>query len=229
MYNSAMAYKDLTGLRFGRLTARAKLPSLRPRDGFRWECDCDCGNAVIVKTRMLTYKDGTKSCGCILAEKNRLRPVRGSTNLKHGHTTRGKPSPEYVCWSSMIQRCTNPGHESYKHYGARGIGVCKEWIDSFESFLRDIGPRPEKMSIDRIDPNLGYSKENCRWATNREQSLNRRNSRPVTAFGVSRTCDETSEEFGIPTRTLYRWASNGQDIGQQITAYLSKATRQSSV
>ena len=229
MYNFRMAYKDLTGMRFGRLIARKQLPPIKPRDGFRWECDCDCGGIAIVKTRLLTYKNGTRSCGCILLEKNRLRPSRPSTNLKHGHTSRGV-SPEYICWSSMIQRCTNQNHESFKRYGGRGIFVCQEWIDSFERFLIDMGERPHGKSIDRIDPNGNYTKENCRWATNKEQSENKRNKRIAVAYGVTRTCKEAAEFFGIPVRTIYRWAEaeNG-DITGKIQELQSKAMPPASI
>ena len=229
LYTCAMAQKDLTGMVFGRLTALSVLPSLRPGDGLRWVCRCACGTECIVKTRLLTYKKGTRSCGCILREKNRERPIRASTNVKHGHTSR-RHSPEYITWASMLQRCTNPKHTSYKHYGARGISVCREWAESFESFLADMGMRPPGKTLDRIDNELGYSKANCRWATDDEQANNRRRTAPVTAFGVKRTCRETAQLFGIPERTLYRWSQGGAvDVGSLITSSAARATTPSVV
>lgn len=223
LYHCAMRQKDLTGMVFGRLTALSVLPSLRPGDGLRWVCRCTCGTECIVKTRLLTYKDGTRSCGCILREKNRSRPHRASTNVKHGHTSR-QHSPEYITWASMLQRCNNPKHASYKYYGARGITVCHEWTESFENFLADMGKRPPGKTLDRIDNALGYAKSNCRWATDDEQANNRRRAALVTAYGVKRTCRETSQLFGIPERTLYRWSKGGTvDVGGLITSAVARA------
>jgi len=95
-------------------------------------------------------------------------PLRTSYNS-------GRYSEEYSIWTAMKRRCYNPEDKYYKYYGGRGITVCDSWRKSFVEFMMDMGPRtPERPTLDRIDGNLGYYKENCRWATWEEQRTNRR-------------------------------------------------------
>jgi len=95
-------------------------------------------------------------------------------------------SSEYRIWHAMIQRCTNKKDKSYKNYGGRGINVCERWL-IFVNFYADMGDRPFNWSIDRIDNNKGYCKDNCRWANRSDQQLNkRRNKNKTSVFtGVS--------------------------------------------
>lgn len=149
------------GKTFGRLTilseAEARIRSNgRPRRMV--VCKCTCGSTTTVQYDHIATGH-TTSCGC--AWKDAI--------TSHGmvHT------PEYKSWQMMIDRATNPNNPQAKDYVLRGIGVCDEWR-RFEAFYRDMGPRPNGLTLDRIDNDLGYFKDNCRWATRKMQQNNRR-------------------------------------------------------
>lgn len=132
----------------------------------RVRCDCGATKAVRAADLRKPY-DPTRSCGCYRRDRMRRR------NHRHGAAERGRVSAEWTVWRSMWQRCTDPGHRSFKDYGGRGILVCSEWL-SFESFLADMGARPAGLTLERRDNSRGYSKENCIWDTRSAQAKNRR-------------------------------------------------------
>ncbi len=112
---------------------------------------------------------------------NSVRPSRetvGERAFKHGHTVNGY-SPTYSSWLSMNTRCNNPNNPNYPFYGGRGITICDRWR-SFDLFLKDMGERPSlSLSLDRINNDLGYSPDNCRWADQKTQVRNSRRARSV--------------------------------------------------
>lgn len=131
-------------------------------------------------------------------------------NFKHGATK----TPEFWIWRTMKVRCHNPNSAGYPNYGGRGIKVCEDWKKNFSKFLADMGRRPsESHSLERIDNNAGYSSNNCRWATKREQGQNRRTSRFITYLGRTQTITDWAREIGLSKSQMKKridagWALN---------------------
>jgi len=117
---------------------------------------------------------------------------------------------EAESWRSMIRRCYNPKHHKFATYGARGVKVCDHWRNSFEAFLADMGPKPTpKHTIERIDNDGDYSPDNCKWATNAEQSRNMRTNHRITAFGRTQILEDWSRETGISAQTIRQRLKSG--------------------
>lgn len=131
-------------------------------------------------------------------------PELGQRNrFKHGHAPKGNPSPTWISWKCMKDRCLREKHTEYHNYGSRGIGICDRWVNSFESFLADMGEKPKGMTLERKDNAKGYSPDNCKWATRLDQTRNRRNTAMVEYEGKIIPMSVLSEKFGVKHNTLY--------------------------
>lgn len=137
---------------------------------------------------------------------------------RHGYCKGGRVPAELKAWYEMKARCYTPSNKKYSHYGARGIAVCAKWLDSFESFLADVGPRPSPQhSLDRIDVNGNYEPGNVRWATQKVQQRNRTNSRVVSYAGRTMPLIEAAEIAGL----RYGLVKRRLEIGWTISKALS--------
>jgi len=153
-------------------------------------CLCKCGKKInVVKNNLMSGNSG--SCGCMKA-------------LKHGQTKNKTQTKTYHAYHDMKNRCYNNKLKNYKNYGGRGIIVCNEWLgkNGFLKFFEDMGKCPKNYSLERIDVNKNYSKDNCKWIPLNQQQLNKQNSIKYTIDGLTMTESEWSKKSGISKSTL---------------------------
>lgn len=153
---------DITGQRYGRLVVKEKVDIVNNRS--MWKCLCDCGNEKIVRSHDL-QRGSVKSCGCLRKE------AQLKSSLTHG-LSKTRIHKE---WRGILHRCKNPTASHYENYGGRGIGVCEDWKNDFISFYTWSMQNgyDDKLTLDRIDNDKGYSPDNCRWVTHMENCHNR--------------------------------------------------------
>ena len=181
--------KDLTGITFGRLTVIKRAENQGKY--VVWECECSCGNTVLVKAASLS-SGNTKSCGC----------------LKHEHPymiTHGLSKHRlYSIWIGMKGRCYNPNDSKYKNYGERGIAICDEWKNDFKAFYdwSMNNGYEETLTIERIDVNGNYTPENCTWIPMLEQCRNTTKVRWIEYNGESKLLSDWAKDIGIDPETL---------------------------
>ena len=170
-----------------------------------WLCQCECGKQSIVQRGNLR-NGNTKSCSCLRKE---VATQTCKQKTTHGQKINGITSPIYAAWVSMIQRCTNLNNKDYKHYGGRGIKVCKTWM-KFEMFFQDMGEKPKELSLDRVDNNGDYCKENCKWSTRKEQQRNTWRTILIIIKGITKCLAEWCEIYSmnynmVRSRLYYGW------------------------
>lgn len=209
---------NLSGIRREKYTVIEKSPKGRTK----WVCKCDCGKVFeLCASKILSEKQ--ISCGCIM---RKARIKFGQSQKTHGdsHTRL------YKTYRSMIDRCYNENLKGYQRYGARGIRVCQEWRDSYESFkgwaLQNgyvDGLGRALQSIERIDVNGNYCPENCRWATASEQQKNRRNTTIFDYEGKQITASEFADIHGISDKSfVYRKIRQGYSLDDILSEWRKK-------
>jgi len=170
------------------------------------KCLCICGKEVIVrKPHFMNHH--TVSCGCY--QKKRI----SESTKKHGMSN----TRTYRIWASMITRCSNKNTLQYHRYGGRGVSVCEDWKLSFNNFFMDMGSCPSnKHSIDRIDNNGNYEKNNCKWSNGVEQCSNKSNNTKYIYNGEYLTVTEISRRTGILRSKISNWKNRSKYSAEKI-------------
>ena len=188
---------DLKGQKFNKLTA------IEYANNEKWLFECECGNQVIKKASDVK-RGATKSCSRIC--------------------TTGNPSkhPLYQTWDGIKKRCYQENATGYKNYGGRGIKICDKWKNSFWVFVSDMGEKPfSACTIERLDNNQDYCKDNCVWATAKEQSNNRRNNIYITYQNEVYTLYNICKLLELKHSTVYwRLTRSGLSAQEYFNKYI---------
>ena len=202
------ALVDMTGKRYGRLEVLKRGENVGDRVG--WICRCDCGTVKTISGDMLR-KGLVISCGCYRKEISTQRATK--------HSQCG--SRLYMTYHNMKKRCYNPNSDHYKWYGAENKHICDEWMgekgfENFSDWALKNG-YSEELTIDRKDNNKGYSPDNCRWVTPKQNCRNKRNNHYVVISGEKKTLAEWCECFGVDERLVRSRISCGWDEKRALT------------
>ena len=200
---------DLIGKKFHKLEA---VEDVGTKNGSRlWKCVCECGNTAYITAKDLSFGI-RKSCGCL-----HRCPIG-----KHGQARAGKETKTYMIWKSMVGRCTSDKSTAYKYYGAIGITVSEEWL-TFENFFADMGECPKGLSLERVDNNAGYSKDNCIWASREVQANNKSNNRFIEVDGVKKSMSQWARHIGMSIQTLsWRINEGGMEPSLAVKHYMER-------
>jgi hypothetical protein len=201
-YCSAMGRPliDISGQKFGRITAISHIP----KTSF-WICKCECGKEKNIQGSDLR-RGFTRSCGCWNSEVSSAKATHGKSRTL-----------EYAAWGKAKERCTKPSSKGWKYYGARGIKMHPEWIESFEKFIDYLGPKPgPHYTVDRIDNNGNYEPGNVRWATMETQSNNKRNNVTFYIGNKKWTIARAARHFNVCRSSLQRRIRSGQSPKEAI-------------
>lgn len=208
----------LPGAKFGEWTVIEQIQERK--DGYIvYKVKCSCGIEAFYKSNYL-ISEKSSCCRSCSAKKNRPKGEH-CYQFKHGAAIRTNELRQtYNIWLMMKQRCKNPNDKSYSNYGGRGISICEKW-ENFEGFLEDMGKKPQGLSIERIDNEKGYFKENCKWATRKEQNNNRRDNTYFIIDGIKVTRTQIQDLMKW-TRSMYRRRFEKYGLDFIIDSYKEK-------
>lgn len=214
---------DMTGQKYGRLTVISRAENATDRDGTirtQWNCVCDCGTLITARGKDIR-SGNTKSCGCMNRES--IRAFNFANKTTHG----GRYTRLYKIWRGMKDRCYNDKLSYYARYGGRGIMVCKDWSDDFQSFKEWAleNGYADNLTLDRIDVNGNYEPSNCRWVTMKEQGNNRRTNHTLTYNGEKKTISEWAEITGLSKGAIWHRIDMGWDVEATLTKPARKSNR----
>lgn len=189
----------LAGRRFGRLLV-IRFDSFASDGRSLWRCKCDCGKVVVMRSNNLQH--GNHSCGCY-----------NPGSAKHGM----RNTPEYQSWRAMRKRCYYKKAIGFERYGGNGVQVCNGWRTSFETFYKDMGPRPKGTSLDRFpNPKGNYEPSNCRWATRQEQARNSSLVLRISYKGKVYCGADLANLLGIKRPNFYWRLRHGKILGATV-------------
>lgn len=215
--------QDLSGQKFNRLTVVRMSHRTRRRNGdkiiatrIHWVCRCECGTETVLESGKLGV---IHSCGCFRSE------ISAALKRTHGCSDREVPDPVYTAWRAMRDRCRRSGSSGWKNYGGRGITIDPSWetFQQFDSDMRNL--YKPGLSLDRIDNNAGYSKSNCRWATDSQQANNRRTCSLLTHAGKTLNLTQWGEVTGFGFRVVQSRFLRGWEADRILTTPLRVSGR----
>ena len=205
---------DISNQKFGRLTAIEKSTNISGKTV--WKCICDCGKIAYVTTSNLTC-NRIRSCGCIKQE------ILMKRNITHNQ----RHTKLYNVWKGIKQRCYNPKSQSYHNYGARGIKMCNEWLNDFQSFYEwsyangysteNQNDEKHKLTLDRIDVNGNYEPSNCRWVDRKTQASNMRTTKLITINGQTKSIAEWCRTYNVYRTTFNARVKRGLSPYEALT------------
>lgn len=186
---------DITGQKYGRLTALSRAENKGRRSV--WSFLCDCGTVKEIDLDPVR-RGVVTSCGCLRVD------VVVARSVTHGHSVNRKPSRELKSYQHAKGRCCNPNDPKYPLYGGRGITMCAAWMNDAAAFIDDMGPCPPGHTLDRIDPHGNYEPMNCRWANSHQQARTRTDNVLVEFQGETMCLKDYALLMGLNYKSLHR-------------------------
>jgi hypothetical protein len=202
---------NLLNKKFGKLTVIGISKIRRSGNHVYFTCKCECGNNSNVRGTLLNRGKTIQCQDCA----NKSLHANNKTHGMFGTST-------YHVWIGMKERCCNPQNCNYHNYGLRGITVCKKWKASFQEFLKDMGVKPYGLSLERINNNKGYSPANCKWATTKEQSYNRRTNVYIEHNGDKMILIDWARRLNTGATSIKQMLRRGKSFQEVIDFYTLK-------